>query len=155
MATHPWWAKASVTIVAYCFFLMTSRHGLSKHGIYTIEVPLTRWGPVTHLCVSKLTIIISDNGLSPGRRQAIIWTNAGILLIETIRANFNEILIKIHTFSFKKIHLKTLFGIWVRVRVIIFQFSLVYICLWLLYLLIYLYIWIFYIIFLSPSLFLY
>ena len=30
----------------------------------------------------KLTILGSDNGLSPERRQAIIWTNAGILLIE-------------------------------------------------------------------------
>ena len=39
---------------------------------------LTHWGRVTLICVSKLTIIGSDNGLSPGRRQAIIWTNAGI-----------------------------------------------------------------------------
>ena len=31
-----------------------------------------------------LSIIDSDNGLSPGRRQAIIWTNAGILLIEPL-----------------------------------------------------------------------
>ena len=36
---------------------------------------------VAHRCVGKLTIIGSDNGLSPGRRQIIIWTNAGILLI--------------------------------------------------------------------------
>ena len=43
---------------------------------------LTHWGRVTHICVGKLTIIGSGNGLSPGRRQAIIWTNAGILLIE-------------------------------------------------------------------------
>ena len=42
---------------------------------------LTHWDRVTHICVGKLTIIGSDNGLSPGRRQAIIWTNAGILLI--------------------------------------------------------------------------
>ena len=41
---------------------------------------LTHWGGVTHICVSRLTIIGSDNGLSPDRRQAIIWTNAGILL---------------------------------------------------------------------------
>ena len=33
---------------------------------------LTHWGWVTHICVGKLTIIGSDNGLSPGRRQAII-----------------------------------------------------------------------------------
>ena len=42
---------------------------------------LTHWGRVTHICVSDLTIIGSDNGLSPDRRQAIIWTNAGILSI--------------------------------------------------------------------------
>ena len=41
----------------------------------------THWGRVTHICVGKLTNIGSDNGLSPGRHQAIIWTNAGILLI--------------------------------------------------------------------------
>ena len=58
---------------------------------------------MTHVCVSKLTIIGSDNGLAPGRRQPIIWTNAGILLIRT---NFSEILSEIRAFSFKKMHLK-------------------------------------------------
>ena len=61
---------------------------------------------MTHICVSKLTIIGSDNGLSPGRRQAIIWTNALILLIGPIGTNFSEILIEILTFSFKKMRLK-------------------------------------------------
>ena len=42
---------------------------------------LTHWGRVTHICVSKVTIIGSDNGLSPGRRQDIMWTNAGIMSI--------------------------------------------------------------------------
>ena len=42
---------------------------------------LTQRGRVTHICVIKLTIIGSYNGLSPGRHQAIIWTNAGKLLI--------------------------------------------------------------------------
>ena len=67
---------------------------------------LTHWGRVTHICVGKLTFIGSDNGLSPGRRQAIIWTNAGILLIRPLGTNFSEILIGIQTFSFKKMHLK-------------------------------------------------
>ena len=58
---------------------------------------LTHWGRVTHICVSKLTTIGSDNGLSPGRRQAIIWTNAGILLIGPLGTNFSEILIEILT----------------------------------------------------------
>ena len=67
---------------------------------------LTHWGRVTHICVSKLTIIGSDNGLSPGRRQANIWTNAGILLMRPLETNFSEILIEIDAFSVKKIHLK-------------------------------------------------
>ena len=67
---------------------------------------LSHRGRVTHICVSKLSIIGSDNGLSPDQRQAIIWTNAGILLIGNLGTNFNEIVIEIHTFSSKKIHLK-------------------------------------------------
>ena len=67
---------------------------------------------MTHICVSNLTIIGSDNGLSPGRRQAIVWTNAGILLIGPLATNFNEILIEIHTFSFKKMHSKISSGKW-------------------------------------------
>ena len=66
---------------------------------------LTHWGRVTHICVIKLNIIGSDNGLSPGRRQAIIGTNAGILLIRPLGTNFNDILIEIHR-KFKKMHLK-------------------------------------------------
>ena len=46
------------------------------------------------------------NGLSSGRRQAIIWTNVGILLIGPLGTNFTEILIEIDTFSFKKMQLK-------------------------------------------------
>ena len=53
--------------------------GVNKHLL------LTHWGRVTHICVGKLTIIGSDNGLSPDRRQAIIWTNDGILLIGHLR----------------------------------------------------------------------
>ena len=62
---------------------------------------LTHWGRVTHICISKLTIIGSNNSLLPGRCQAIIWTDAGILLIRPLGTNFNEILIEINTFSFK------------------------------------------------------
>ena len=67
---------------------------------------LSHWGRVTHICVSKLTSIGSYNGLSPCRRQAIIWTNAGILLIGQLGTKFSEILIEIYTISFKKMHLK-------------------------------------------------
>ena len=76
------------------------------HGRKWREHDLTHWGRVTHICVSKLTIIGSDNGLSPGRRQAIIWTNAGILLIRTSGTNFREIISQINSFSFSKMYLK-------------------------------------------------
>ena len=61
---------------------------------------------MTHICVGKLTIIASDNGLSPGRRKAIICTNVGLLSIGPLGTNFNEISIGIQIFSFKKMHFK-------------------------------------------------
>ena len=67
---------------------------------------LTHWGRVMHICIRKLNIIGSDNGLLPDHCQAIIWTNVEILLIGPLGTNFSEILIEIHTFSFKKMHLK-------------------------------------------------
>ena len=67
---------------------------------------LIHWGQVTHIYVNKRTIIVSENGLSPGRRQAIIWINDGILSIRTIGTYFSEMLIGISTFSLKKLHLK-------------------------------------------------
>ena len=65
-------------------------------NVFLFHQNLTHWGRVTHLCVSRITNIGSDNGLSPGRRQAIIWTNVGILLIQTLGTNFSEILREIH-----------------------------------------------------------
>ena len=65
-----------------------------------------------HICVGNLTIIVSGNGLSPGRRQAIIWTNAEIVLIRHLGMNLGEILIEIQTFSFKKTLLKVSSAKW-------------------------------------------
>ena len=67
---------------------------------------------MTHLCVSKLTIIDSDNGLSPGRRQAFIWINAKIIINSDLRNKLSEILSRIYTFSFKKMHFKMSSGKW-------------------------------------------
>ena len=39
--------------------------------------------------VSSLTLFGSDNALSSGRRQAIIWTNAGVLLIGPLGFGLN------------------------------------------------------------------
>ena len=65
-----------------------------------------RWCPVTDNYVGKLTVIGSDNGLLPGRRQAIIWTRAGIFLVGPLRTNCNNILIGIHIFSLTKIRFR-------------------------------------------------
>ena len=102
-----------IQVMAWC--RQATIHYLQKPILIQIYVPhmvslghneLTHWGRVTHICVVKLTTIGSDNGLSPGRRQDIIWTNAGILLIRTLGTNFSEILGEIHSFSFKKMRLK-------------------------------------------------
>ena len=65
-----------------------------------------------HICIGNLTINGSDNGLSPGRRQAIIWTRVGLLLIGSLGTNFRDILIEMHAFSCKKMHLKIPSGKW-------------------------------------------
>ena len=84
-------------------------HGICSHN--KLMMVLSHSGRVTHICVNKLTSIGSDNGL-PGWRQAIIWTNVGILLIRTLGTIFSEILIEIHIFPFTKMHLKMLCGKW-------------------------------------------
>ena len=119
----PWYGNCSVLLALYggihqwlvdsshkgpvCWtfgdFLLARTNHWTKNGVVGW---LTHWGKVTHICVSNLTIIGSDNGLSPDRRQAIIWTNAGILLIGPLGISFNENLIGIQTFLFYKMHLK-------------------------------------------------
>ena len=72
----------------WCMDIKDPHNFKYQRNIFVLEMKhsrLTHWGRVTHICVSKLRIIGSDNGLSPGRRQAIIWTNAGILLIWPFR----------------------------------------------------------------------
>ena len=71
-----------------------------------LQLVLTQWDRVTYTCVRNIVIIASNNSLSPGRCQAIIWTNAKILLIGRSWINFNGILIEINTSSFTKIHLR-------------------------------------------------
>ena len=54
---------------------------------------------MTHICISKLTIVGLDNGLSPGDQQVIIWTNAEMLLVRPLDTNLSEILFEIDIFS--------------------------------------------------------
>ena len=65
-----------------------------------------------HICITKQTLIGPDICLSPDQRQAVIYTNAGILLIGPLGTNFSEILSEIHTLSCKKTHFKMSFGKW-------------------------------------------
>ena len=102
----------SAKILIQNFFFLCTRFSPFSDRTSRNSLHLTHWGRVTHICVSKLTHIASDNGLSPGRRQAIIWTNAEILLIGTLGTNFSEILIEILTFSFTKMRLKVSSAKW-------------------------------------------
>ena len=45
-----------------------------------------------HICIRKVTIIGSANGLSPGWHQTIIRTNSRILLIGPLGTNLSETL---------------------------------------------------------------
>ena len=95
-----WWS-----IDSYYYLNQLLSRSLAHFSITSLN-EFTHWGRVTHICVSNLTITGSDNGLSPVRCQAIIWTNAGILSIGSLGTNFSEILLRIETFSFTKMHLK-------------------------------------------------
>ena len=68
------------------------------------ELYINHWGRVRHICVSNLTIIASDNFLSPGWRQTIIW--CWNIVNSTLGTHFSEILSESHTFSIKKMHTK-------------------------------------------------
>ena len=122
--SHPLWHHCNAPcifniMVAYVLATQGARASavtvlakLSRNIPVWTRDELTHWGRVRiHASVNK-TIIGSDNGLSPGRRQAIIWTNAGILLIEHLGTNFSEISIKILTFSFAKMCLKVSSAKW-------------------------------------------
>ena len=100
--SHAWYICISYIYISRSLCASKVPYGDTRSAVND----LTHWGNVMHICVSRLTSIGSDNGLSLGRRQAIIWTNAGILLIGPIEKNFSEILIAIQIFSFKKMHLK-------------------------------------------------
>ena len=103
------WVLAMVQVVVGC--RQATSHYISQCWQRSIQENAL-WGRIRHICVSRQTIIGSDNDLSPGRCQAIIWTNVGILLIRSLETNFSEILSEIHSFSLKKMHLKMSFAKW-------------------------------------------
>ena len=95
------WSQRQLSRVHYDGTMLETMHNKPCYN------NLTHWGRVTHICVGADTNIGSDNDLSPGRCQAIIWTSASILLIGPLGTNFSGILSEIHTVSFKKMHFKT------------------------------------------------
>ena len=100
------WVALVIIVFTLVILLFPKMSVPCKYDALVVIQHLTHWGRVTHICVSELTIIGSDSGLSPGRGQAIIWTNAGVLLIGPLGTNFSEILIEIHIIKLKKMHLK-------------------------------------------------
>ena len=111
------WILSYFTIHSITLAITWSNTGLSWIGLskmssgnsvchFASASMWTHWDWMTHICVSKLATTGSDNGLLPGRRQAIIWTTAGILSIQNLGTNFSAILSEIHTFSFKKTDMK-------------------------------------------------
>ena len=89
--------KCRWTFVTRCEFGKVSHISWqTHHAVKTLDVNrllisieiLTHRGRLTHICVSELIVIGSDNGLSPGWRQAIIWTNAGNI-VNKLQWNFN------------------------------------------------------------------
>ena len=94
----------------YYYIRLDSGNVFRQYTLKLLHLPganvLTHLERVTNTCVGNPTIIGSDNGLSPGRRQAIIWTNAGILLTGPSVTNFGEILIENLSFPFTKMRVK-------------------------------------------------
>ena len=87
-------------------WLMAISHYLNQCWLISNEVLWHSTLQVMHICVDKLTIVGSDNGLSPGRCQAISWTNAVIFLIGLLGTNFSENLIINQMFSFNIMRMK-------------------------------------------------
>ena len=80
--------KAKQTV---CIFL---EHNVGHHSCHSMHSYLNS-SPPSVAYASELGRIGSDDSLSPVRRQAITWTNAGLLSIGLMGTHFSEILIGI------------------------------------------------------------
>ena len=95
-------AKPTESITLVCLVADVSALQL----VLRLKADLTNWDRVTQICGSKLTMIGLNNGLLPGRHQAIIWIHVRILLIWSLGTNHSELLIEIYITSSKKMYLK-------------------------------------------------
>ena len=107
-----WWQNSGplwpMLVCRHRLFIITSPHHHYQWWQSQLAATLTHWGQVMHIFVGKLTIICSDNGLSPGWCQAIIWTTAGILSIRILRNKLQWNNNQNSLSSCNKIHLKML-----------------------------------------------
>ena len=98
------WLMASfIKLFSYRFYrTLKQLYGEAKHSLDTFKA--------SRQCRIYASVnwvnISSCNGLAPVRRQAITWTNTGLLLIGLLGTNFCGIRIGILSFSFKKMHLR-------------------------------------------------
>ena len=91
--------------------MVTAFQNCYQFGIWNSrprQTMLTHWGRVAHICLNKLAMNGSDHGLLPDRRQAIIWTNAGIFLIVALITNKLQLKFNRNSYIFlqEKMHLK-------------------------------------------------
>ena len=121
-----WWQGTDLGIyliksAAFSFEKMCLKISFTTEGLRWINLSNTMMLPLiwliitlwsSDICINKLTIIGSDNGLAPVKREAIIWTNDGIMLIGPLGTNLSDILIDTHRVSLKKMHLKLSSGKW-------------------------------------------
>ena len=76
-----------------------------QRAAYVKRQARPRWTYVRRSSVTPDLSIGSDNGLSPVRRQNIIWTNFVLMSIKPLGMIFSQILYKIQTLSSNKMHL--------------------------------------------------
>ena len=86
------------------FHVSTWPNLVGSTHLYSISVEALS-NSLRHICVGDLVTIGLDNGLSPGRRQAIIWIYAVIVLIGLFGNKLQWNLIWNRKFPFKKMHL--------------------------------------------------
>ena len=96
------WEEYS-SIKGKCFICSFQEKDLLKFRPFSSYVLLTRRDVYMHQYANNHWL---NNGLSPGRRRTITWTNAGTFSIRILGTNFSEILRDINVCSFKKMHLK-------------------------------------------------
>ena len=116
--TSPFWSlianiiaeESSVDVLSYLIlsYLVSSRL-VSSHLILINSSPPSACR--LYASVNRVSIC-SDNGLSLIQRQAIIYTNAGLLSIGPLGTDFSEIWIEIQNFLFAVLHLKTSSANW-------------------------------------------